>query len=100
MIVKQQIILTDEDKYLLSKPFPENPCYVKCNASDRSACCGCPEGSMYEEAIKPYMDAGIFDYAIKIEEIRRLKGEISNKEKMIENKYKELPPEIREFTEV
>lgn len=97
MYTKEQIILNDFDKYLLSKPFPENPCYVKCNASDRDACCGCSDGSMYEETIKVYKDAGLFEYVIKIDEIRRLKREIANKEKMIADIYKEIPSEIREF---
>lgn len=97
MIIEQKIILTDDDNYLLSKPLPENPCFIKCNASDRSACCGCAEGTQYEEAIKPYRDAGILEYAEKIADIHRLKREIFDREKMIENKCKALPVEIREF---
>lgn len=97
MYTKEQIILNDFDKYLLSKPLPENPCYVKCNATTRATCGGCSDGSMYAETIKVYKDAGVFEYVIKIDEIRRLKREIADKEKMLADKYTEIPPEIREF---
>ena len=62
---------SDEDKILLQKSIPENPC-DSCSVSGTGACCGCPEARKYEEAIKPYLDSNIYDIAQDIARMNKL----------------------------
>lgn len=99
MIIKQEIILADEDKYLLSKSLPSNPCYDRCDAIDRRSCCGCHLEKEYIEKVKPYKEAGIYEYAQIIGKIKSAKGKICRLQKDIEQLYSELPFEIKEILE-
>lgn len=96
MKVVKQIILTDEDIRLLSKPLPLNPCLVRCRG-DRSACCGCPEQSKYAKVIKPYEEAGVLEYAVTMEQITALKSIIKQTEKSIDDLYAKLPDEVKKL---
>ena len=62
---------SDEDKILLQKSIPENPC-DSCPVPGTGACCGCPEARKYEEAIKPYRDSNIYDIAQDIARMNKL----------------------------
>ena len=95
MKVRQEILLTDADKYLLSKPLPPNPCDYKCSPREKFGCCGCPEQREYAKAVKPYDEAGIYEYAEKIRSIGGIEGKIAKKEKKKDKLYNSLPVEIR-----
>ena len=94
MIVKKTILLTDEDKYLLSKPLPTNPCEIKCKPVERQRCCGCSEQREYRKAIKSYEDAGILEIAKTINEIRRVKNKIESLKKEEIELYEKIPIEV------
>lgn len=90
MTVKTEIIFTDEDFELLSKKIPKSPC-LKC---DERGCCGCPDERYYHEKIKPYKDAGIFEYAETIRKIRNMNDDIKNLKRKINELINSLPDEI------
>lgn len=94
MKFETKLIITDEDKELLSKSLPHDPC-KRCQ--DAGYCCGCPKESNYQAMIKPYKDAGILEYAEIIEEIRRMTGEIKILETSIDKRYEELPVELKTY---
>lgn len=94
MIIETKIIVTDEDKKLLSQSLPKNPCK---GCRDAGSCCGCPKETEYQSMIKPYKDAGILEYAIIIEDIRRMKGEIKILEMSIDKRYEEFPVELKTY---
>lgn len=60
MIVKEIVTyeFTEEDKKLLAVSLPDNPCE---DCVDYIGCCGCPKGRAYNEAVKPYREANIYD---------------------------------------
>lgn len=94
MIIETKIIVTDEDKKLLSQSLPKDPC-KGCRGIEH--CCGCPKETEYQSMIKPYKDAGILEYAKIIEDIRRIKREIKMSEISIVKKYEELPVELKTY---
>lgn len=94
MIIETKIIVTDEDKKLLSRSLPDDPCK---GCRDAGSCCGCPKETNYQAMIKPYKDAGILEYAKIIEDIRRMKGEIKILEMSIDKRYEEFPVELKTY---
>lgn len=94
MIIETKIIVTVDDKYLLSRSLPDDPC-KGCRYA--GYCCGCPRETNYQAMIKPYKDAGILEYAKIIEDIRRMKGEIKILEMSIDKRYEELPLELKTY---
>lgn len=96
MIIETKIILTDEDKELLSKSLPVDPC-KGCRGVDD--CYGCPKETEYQAMIKPYKDAGILEYAKIIDDIRRIKGEIKMLETSIDKRYEKFPVELKTYAE-
>lgn len=97
MFIEKKIMLSDEDKCLLSKPLPERPCSVKCKLSDMANCTGCREYNEYRNTIKPYEENEILDFANQISNIRQKRIEIENLKKQEEKMILELPVELREF---
>lgn len=96
IISKDEIILTDEDKRLLSQALPVNPC-ESCSINTRIACCGCPEETKYTEAIKKYKNAGILEYAKISQSIQTIDHQIKKLNYNKEQLYALLPNEIKEF---
>lgn len=91
MIKEIVITFTDEDFELLSKPIPFNPCdYCRAGYS----CCGCPSRTEYDKKIKPYKDAGIFEYAVTLREIRAANELIKNTKRELNSLIDTLPDEI------
>lgn len=90
MTVKTEAIFTDEDFELLSKKIPTSPC-IKC---DDATCCGCPEERYYNEKIKPYREAGIFEYAETIRKIRNINDDIKTLKRKLNELIDSLPDEI------
>lgn len=90
----KEVILhfTEEDKKLLSTPLPDDPC-KKCG--DRYGCCGCIDGTKYNEAKKPYIDNNIFAIAMKLKERSNLQKEKDEIEKKIAEIENELPDFLR-----
>lgn len=81
---------TQEDKVMLRKPLPPNPCDT-CAAG--AECCGCPDGRKYAEAVKPYKDAGIYDIARKMEKMR----EMEKQARAIVSEYQKMNDELPYF---
>lgn len=67
------IKFTNEDIQMLKRPIPDNQCEI---CSDAGACCGCPTGKRYEDAVKPYKDAGIYAIAIMLRRKAAIRKEI------------------------
>lgn len=100
MEIKQVITLSDSDKELLRTPLPVCPCDIKCPFPEqRWQCCGCPDHRKYEAVVQPYKDAGVFEYALVLGKIRKLRGQILSLEDSIKSIYESLPTEIREFVD-
>lgn len=95
MIIKEERILTDEDKILLSQPFPVNPC-IKC-INNPTTCCGCPKKKSYEKNIQQYKDNKIFKYAKMINELKNIDDEIASLLKRKSGIKAKLPSEFIEF---
>ena len=93
MKTKQQLILTEEDKKLLSQPSPENPCDY-C-LTKRWNCCGCDKQKKYDEMLKPYKDRGLLEYKMIIEEIKKENRKIMWIQGEINSLEAELPKELR-----
>ena len=58
-------------------------------------CCGCPEQREYAKAVKPYDEAGIYEYAEKIRSIGGIEDKIAALERKKDKLYNSLPVEIR-----
>lgn len=53
MNVKVEITREELDRYIqFERIMRENPCYTKCNAVDRAACCGCPSQSEWNKRLE------------------------------------------------
>lgn len=52
----------ESDFELLKGVIPSNPCQ-KCSPAERAACCGCIDEKEYKRQMKPFVDAGIEEYA-------------------------------------
>lgn len=72
---------------LLKKELPDNPCF-KC--SQRCACCGCPDGKKYRQAVQPYRDRGIYELALKLKRQKKIQREIM----VLKNESKNITDEI------
>lgn len=95
MNVIKKLILTDDDKQLLSQPFPISPCS---QCSNVTTCCGCKATMEYDAKIKQYKTNGIYEYAKCIDNIRHINQEIENLSKYKEDIIAEqLPSELLEF---
>lgn len=91
MIKKTIIKFTDEDFELLSKPIPSNPCD---SCRDNFSCAGCFNRIAYGHKIKPYKDAGIFEYAETLRKIRDANDLIEKTKIKINVLINTLPDEI------
>ncbi len=92
VIVKQY---SDQDKELLRKELPDNPCN-KCSYVERISCTGCYLKSDYDSAVAPYKDAGIYDEALKVKEKTKLKREIKKMHEMVRCIDQYLPDFLQE----
>ena len=90
--MRVEILFDKSDLKMLSKPIPDNPCST-CRES--FACGGCPEAHAYEEEIKPYKDAGIFDYAVKLKNISHTDKQIRELRNQLESDLNTLPEELK-----
>ena len=93
MKVVTTVEYTQEDKVMLKKPLPANPC-DKCTAG--TACCGCPDVLKYAEQVQPYRDAGIYDIARKMEKMR----EMEQQAKAIIAEYSKMNAELPHFAKL
>lgn len=91
MNTKQAIRFTEEDKEMLRKKLPDNPCL---NCGMRFGCCGCVEAENYQEEIEPYKEAGIYDIACALQKIDTLKQNILSAEEEMKNIIETIPEEI------
>lgn len=71
---------------------PPNPC-AKCYDGKHGACCGCLLGRKYDEEVKPYKDAGIYEIAFKVLEA----SDILKQQKELERKRLALLKDIPDF---
>ena len=83
---------TDEDRELLSKTIPEDPCP---GCPDSVGCCGCPRGEAYRKATEPYKKAGILDIAVSIRRYRELEQEHRRIESEMTKLMEKLPDFVR-----
>lgn len=88
IIKTEQYIFDDEDRRLLSIEIPDDPC-DKCYLNS-NGCCGCPDGTKYVEATKPYKERNIYNLALKIKRMHKLQKEISDMQKEIDEIAKEI----------
>lgn len=95
MKIIQTVEYTTEDRKLLKQLLPKNPC-DSCGAG--VGCCGCPNGRDYEEKVRPYKDANIYDIALTIRKIHDIKQNIRLEEAEIEHLKNSIPKEM--FCEV
>lgn len=95
--MKKEIIyhITDEDKELLKKPLPINPCNNRC--PDRHSCCGCPKLTEYDKTIKAYQDADIYVWALTIGSVNEVEEKIKELEEEKKQLISKLPKEIVEL---
>lgn len=84
------------DLDLLKRPLPQNPC-SNCQSRLDGSCCGCPESREYEALVKPYRDAGVYDLASKMKQIKALIIESNRIAGLYTALTKDLPDEIREI---
>lgn len=71
---------------------PPNPC-TGCYDGKHGACCGCLLGRKYDEEVKPYKDAGIYEIALKVLEA----SNILKQQKELERKRLALLRDIPDF---
>lgn len=83
----------EKDIKLLNKKLPDNPC-TSCPNSKYGNCCGCDNYMKYVNTIKPYEEAEILEFAIKLKEIDNKKKIIIEKEKEIKDLESEIPQEL------
>lgn len=89
MKVETVVTFDENDKELLKKELPKNPCtdcYLHGNG-----CCGCMKGIEYEKALKPYKEANILDIAVKNKERLNLIRDIEIKKEKVKEIEENLP---------
>lgn len=92
-MIKQTIITyTEEDKKLLKRILPDNPCN-ECH--DSYACCGCSESRKYEEHVQKYKDNGIYNIALLLKERNDKINIIQELTRRIEEIEKQPPDFLR-----
>lgn len=88
-------VYTEEDKNLLSKEIPDNPCDV-CDPYMESCCTGCLKKHIYNDVVKPYKDNDIYGLALLIKERNRLKRSINDANDRIAQINSQLPDFVNE----
>lgn len=81
-------VFTDEEKGMLLKPLPKDPC-TKCGMKE--SCCGCPEAYAYKDAVQPYKDAGLYKLALAVAKRRSLVQRIAELTDELEEMDNGLP---------
>lgn len=89
--MRTEVVVTfdENDKELLKKELPNNPCtgcYLNGNG-----CCGCAKGSEYSKILKPYKEANILDIALKNKKRLDLIKDIEDKRKKVREIEENLP---------
>ena len=87
----QTVEFTAEDRELLKQLLPKNPCD---GCGFGVGCCGCRESRDYEEKVRPYKDANIYDIALTIRKIHEIKQSIRLEETEIEHLRSRIPKEL------
>ena len=96
-ITKVETILEDGDKLLIFSKLPEDPC-KSCGSG--IACCGCPDGTKYQNKIKPYKDHDVLEWAIKSNKYYSLIKQIESlqkEQKEIEKEFSEIGLNVKDI---
>lgn len=93
MKIVNDVIFTDKDFELLKKELPNNPCKI-CYFSTNGGCCGCHDGTAYENIVKPYKENNILDVALKIKEYNDTLKLINKYEDKLSDIMREIPLEV------
>lgn len=92
MITKTEYIFTEEDKELLKKGLPENPC-DNCDAG--RSCCGCQKERDYQKISQPFKDANIYDIALSVRRHAFLANQVQIMRKEMQTINEALPDFIK-----
>lgn len=97
MLTKTTIILTDEDKYILTnKELPYSPCASRPCGFNSDSCCGCENYTNFKESIKAYKESGLFEYMKKIRTIKEINKKLQTLLSQRAEVFESLPIEVRE----
>ena len=88
MRIIKTVEFTVEDRKLLKQLLPKNPC-DGCGVG--VGCCGCQDSRDYEEKVRPYKDANIYDIALTIRKIHDIRQNIKLEENEIEHLKNSIP---------
>lgn len=91
MKIIQTTEYTVEDRALLKQLLPKDPCNG-CNLG--VGCCGCPEGYDYEEKVRLYKDANIYDIALTLRKIHDIRQNMKQEEDEIKHLMDSIPEEL------
>lgn len=94
---KETIVKFEESDFeLLKGGIPSNPCQ-KCTPAERAACCGCPAEREYRQQMKPFIDAGIEEYAQTFLDLHNGLDTLRNLVREMRSDIEHLPKELREI---
>lgn len=88
-------IFDKTDYSLLENLIPKNPCET-CHPSTRYGCTGCKEKTWYDQKVKQYKDADIFEFAKIIRDMENSIESAKKETKLLRQKYYMLPDGVKE----
>lgn len=97
----EQIEFSKEDKELLLKDIPTNPC-AKCDLNKDGTCCGCPKGREYNKYMTETYGQGqtrieLLKYAKLLHSIQQHKVAIEQHKKQLQKLMEEVPTELEDL---
>lgn len=97
----EQIEFSKEDKELLLKDIPTNPC-TKCDLHRDGTCCGCPKGREYDKYMTETYGQGqtrteLLKYAKLLHSIQQHKAAIEQHKKQLAKLIENLPTELEDL---